>query len=210
MNNFKRLSAIAAPLMRPNIDTDVIIRIDRMVGNSIRGTLGQWCLAAWRYLPDGSEDPAFILNREPYRRAEILIAGHNFGCGSSREPAVWALQEMGIRAVIASGFGDIFYNNCFQNGVLPVILDEATVEQIARAVEESQGSGKVTVDLEDGVVIDPNGGRHPFQVEPRRRTALIEGLDEIGMTMRGHDKIAAFQQRDRALRPWIYFAGAKA
>jgi 3-isopropylmalate/(R)-2-methylmalate dehydratase small subunit len=210
MNSFKQLKAIAAPLMRSNIDTDVIIRIDRMIGNAIRGTLGQWCLAAWRYLSDGSEDPAFILNREPYRRAEILIAGHNFGCGSSREPAVWALQEMGFRAIIASGFGDIFYNNCFQNGVLPVVLDEAVVENIARLVQESQGSGKVTVDLENSVVIDPDGGRHPFRVEPRRRTALIEGLDEIGMTLRGHDKITEFQQRDRALRPWIYFAGAKA
>src|SRR3984885_11532449 len=140
---FTKLSSIAAPIMRGNIDTDVIIRIERLVGNSIRGTLGKWAFGSLRYLPDGSENPDFILNREPYRRAEILIAGHNFGCGSSREPAVWALQEMGIRAVIASGFGDIFYNNCVQNGVLPVILDEATVEQIARAVEESQGSGKV-------------------------------------------------------------------
>ena len=116
---FNTLTAIAAPIMRGNIDTDVIIRIERLVGNSIRGTLGKWAFGALRYLPDGSENPEFILNREPYRQAEILITGPNFGCGSSREGAVWSLQEMGIRAVIGSSFGDIFFANCFQNGILP-------------------------------------------------------------------------------------------
>ena len=207
MTGFTTMTATAAPLMRSNIDTDIIIRIDRMVGNSIRGTLGEWCFAAWRYRPDGSEDPAFIFNREPYRHAEILIAGPNFGCGSSREPAVWALQEMGIRAIIGSGFGDIFFNNCFQNGVLPIVLDEPVVDAIARAVEESQGSGKVTVDLAAAVVIDPAGVRHPFRVENRRRTALIEGLDEIGMTLRQEARITEFQRRDRAERSWIYAPG---
>jgi 3-isopropylmalate/(R)-2-methylmalate dehydratase small subunit len=207
MTGFVTLTATAAPLMRSNIDTDIIIRIDRMVGNSIRGTLGQWCFGAWRYLPDGSEDPAFIFNREPYRHAGILIAGPNFGCGSSREPAVWALQEMGIRAIVGSGFGDIFYNNCFQNGVLPIVLDEPVVEAIARSVVETRGSGKVTVDLKNNVVIDPAGGRHPFSIENRRRIALMEGLDEIGMTLRHESRIAGFQQRDRALRPWIYIPG---
>jgi 3-isopropylmalate/(R)-2-methylmalate dehydratase small subunit len=210
MTSFTTLTATAAPLMRSNINTDIIIRIDRMVGNSIRGTLGRWCFAAWRYLPDGSEDPAFIVNREPYRHAQILITGPNFGCGSSREPAVWALQEMGIRAIIGSGFGDIFYNNCFQNGLLPIVFDEMVVEAIARSVEETQGTGKVTVDLEDNVVIDPSGGRHPFRVEGRRRTALMEGLDEIGMTLRQESKITGFQERDRALRPWIYTPGVSA
>ena len=117
---FNTLTAIAAPIMRGNIDTDVIIRIERLVGNSIRGTLGKWAFGALRYLPDGSENPEFILNREPYRQAEILITGPNFGCGSSREGAVWSLQEMGIRAVIGSSFGDIFFANCFQNGILPL------------------------------------------------------------------------------------------
>ena len=116
---FNKLTAIAAPIMRGNIDTDVIIRIERLVGNSIRGTLGKWAFGALRYLPDGSENPEFILNREPYRQAEILVTGPNFGCGSSREGAVWSLQEMGIRAVIGSSFGDIFFANCFQNGILP-------------------------------------------------------------------------------------------
>ena len=105
---FNKLTAVAAPIMRSNIDTDVIIRIERLVGNSIRGTLGKWAFGALRYLPDGSENPEFILNREPYRQAEILVTGPNFGCGSSREGAVWSLQEMGIRAVIGSGFGGLF------------------------------------------------------------------------------------------------------
>ncbi len=109
---FTKLTAIAAPIMRTNIDTDVIIRIDRIVGNSVRGNLGKWAFGSLRYLPDGSENPEFILNREPYRQAEILVTGPNFGCGSSREAAGWSLQEMGIRAIIGSGFGDIFFANC--------------------------------------------------------------------------------------------------
>jgi 3-isopropylmalate/(R)-2-methylmalate dehydratase small subunit len=209
MTPFSTLSGIAAPLMRANIDTDVIIRIERMVGNSIRGTLGQWCLGALRYLPDGSENPDFILNRPPYRQAEIIIAGPNFGCGSSREAAVWALQEFGIRAIIGSGFGDIFYNNCFQNGVLPVVLEEKAVEALAGAVEATQGAGRVTVDLAAQVVVGPSGERHPFTIETRHREALLGGLDEIAMTLRQQSEIAAFQSRDRAARPWIYFEGAE-
>jgi 3-isopropylmalate/(R)-2-methylmalate dehydratase small subunit len=209
MKNFTGLTAIAAPLMRANIDTDIVIRIERMVGNSIRGTLGQWCFGALRYLPDGSENPDFVLNRTPYRAAEILVVGPNFGCGSSREPAVWALQEMGIRAIIGSSFGDIFFNNCFQNGVLPVILDTAAVQAIAEEVELTQGTGRVTVDLENGEVTAPSGRRHGFTVEPRRRLALLEGLDEIGATLRRSSDIHAFQARDRMERPWIYTPGGE-
>src|SRR3979411_2494733 len=121
---FNKLAGIAAPIMRSNIDTDVRIRGEPMVGNSIPGTLGKWAFGALRYLPDGSENPEFILNREPYRQAEILITGPNFGCGSSREGAVWSLQEMGIRAVVGSGFGDIFFANCFQNGILPLVASQ--------------------------------------------------------------------------------------
>ena len=210
MNSFTTLHATAAPLMRENIDTDVIIRIERLVGNGIRGTLARWCFAALRYRPDGSEDPAFILNRPPYRDAQILIAGRNFGCGSSREGAVWSLQEMGISCIIASSYGDIFFNNCFQNGVLPVVLDEAAVESLAAEVEQSQGAGKVGVDLAACEVIAPSGRRYPFQVEQRRREAMLQGLDEIGVTLRRADEIAAFQARDRARRPWVYDTGAPA
>jgi 3-isopropylmalate/(R)-2-methylmalate dehydratase small subunit len=210
VNSFTTITAIAAPLMRANIDTDVVIRIERMVGNDYRGTLGQWCFGAWRYLPDGSENPDFVLNRPPYRDAEILIAGPNFGCGSSREAAVWSLQEMGLKAIVGSGFGDIFYNNCFQNGLLPVVLDPAIVQDLADEVEQSQGTGRVTIDLQQGVVVSPSGRRHAFATEPRRRTALLEGLDEIDATLRRDADIRAFQARDRAARPWIYTTGAEA
>jgi 3-isopropylmalate/(R)-2-methylmalate dehydratase small subunit len=208
MKNFTSLTASAAPLMRANIDTDIVIPINRMVGNSLRGTLGKWAFTSLRYLPDGSENPEFVLNRAPYREAEILVTGPNFGCGSSREPAVWAIQEMGIKAIVGSGFGDIFYNNCFQNGVLPVVLDPKTVEEIAEEVEQTQGTGKVTVDLEACEVITPSGRKVKFTVEPRRRTGLLEGLDEIGATLRRDGEIRAFQQRDREERPWIYRPGA--
>ncbi len=208
MNKFTTLTAIAAPLMRPNIDTDTIIRVERMIGNNVRGTLGQWCLGTLRYLPDGAENPEFILNRPPYRDAEILIAGPNFGCGSSREAAVWALQEWGIKAIVGSGFGDIFYNNCFQNGILPVVLDPAAVAELAQQVEMSQGTGRVTVDLEAGTVSGPSRAPYGFSVEARRRTALLEGLDEIDATLRRDGEILAFQARDRQGRPWIYACGA--
>ncbi|MBS0224710.1 MAG: 3-isopropylmalate dehydratase small subunit [Proteobacteria bacterium] len=210
MKKFDRLTAVAAPLMRANIDTDIVIPINRMVGNSIRGTLGKWAFSSLRYLPDGSDNPEFVLNRTPYRDAEILIVGPNFGCGSSREPAVWAIQERGIKAIVGSGFGDIFYNNCFQNGLLPVVLDPAVVQAIAEEVEQSQGTSHVSVDLEKCEVTTSSGKRYAFSLEPRRRTALIEGLDEIGATLKLDSEIRAFQARDREDRPWIYTSRANA
>src|SRR5438105_3506318 len=154
---FTSLSAIAAPVMRSNIDTDVIIRIERIVGNSVRGNLGKWAFGSLRYLPDGSENPEFILNREPYRQAEILITGPNFGCGSSREAAVWSLQEMGIRAVIGSSFGDIFFANCFQNGVLPIVVDKVVADGLAAEIEITQGAGRISIDLEAQTITSPAG-----------------------------------------------------
>ena len=204
MDKFATLNSAAAPILRENIDTDVIIPISRLVGNSVRGTLGQWCFTPLRYKADGSENPEFVLNREPYRGAQILLTGVNFGCGSSREGAVWALHEMGVRCVIGSSFGDIFFNNCFQNGVLPVVLDRATVESLAREVEASQGAGRISVDLNDLTVTAPSGTRHAFAVEPKRRQALLEGLDEIAITLQRAPEIAAFQAEDRRRRPWVY------
>src|SRR5258708_39859102 len=154
---FTKLSAIAAPIMRSNIDTDVIIRIERLVGNSIRGTLGKWAFGALRYLPDGSENPDFILNREPYRQAEILITGPNFGCGSSREGAVWSLQEMGIRAVIGSSFGGIFFAHCFQNRILPIVGDKAIGHGLAAEIELTPGAGRVGLPLEGQTTFSPSG-----------------------------------------------------
>jgi 3-isopropylmalate/(R)-2-methylmalate dehydratase small subunit len=203
---FTKLTAIAAPIMRSNIDTDVVIRIERLVGNSVRGTLGKWAFGSLRYLPDGSENPGFILNREPYRQAEILITGPNFGCGSSREGAVWSLQELGIRAIIGSGFGDIFFANCFQNGILPIVVDKAIVDGLAAEVEHTQGAGRIGVDLEEQTITSPTGQRHRFEIDPRRRAGLLEGLDEIALTLRREHEIQAFQASDRAERPWIHFA----
>jgi 3-isopropylmalate/(R)-2-methylmalate dehydratase small subunit len=208
--SFNKLSAIAAPIMRGNIDTDVIIRIERLVGNSIRGTLGQWAFGALRYLADGSENPAFILNREPYRQAEILVTGPNFGCGSSREGAVWSLQEMGIRAVIGSSFGDIFFANCFQNGILPIIVDKAIVDNLAAEIELTQGAGRVGIDLEQQTILTPTGKQIRFEIDPRRRDGLLKGLDEVALTLQRDDEIRAFQASDRAARPWIHFAGKSA
>jgi 3-isopropylmalate/(R)-2-methylmalate dehydratase small subunit len=207
---FEKLSAVAAPILRSNIDTDVIIRIERLVGNSVRGTLGKWAFGSLRYLPDGSENPDFILNREPYRQAEILVTGPNFGCGSSREGAVWSLQELGIRAVIGSGFGDIFFANCFQNGILPVVVDKEVVDALAADIEATQGSGKVSIDLQTQTIVSPTGRQVRFEIDPRRRDGLLRGLDEVALTLQRDGEIRAFQAADRAARPWIHFAGKSA
>src|ERR1700738_3718462 len=193
---FTKLSAIAAPIMRSNIDTDVIIRIERLVGNSVRGTLGKWAFGSLRYLPDGSENPDFILNREPYRHAEILVTGSNFGCGSSREGAVWSLQELGIRAIIGSGFGDIFFANCFQNGILPIVVDKGVVEALAAEIEATQGAGRVSVDLEAQTIVMPSGKQVTFEIDPRRREGLLQGRDEVALTLQRDDEIKAFQVTD--------------
>jgi 3-isopropylmalate/(R)-2-methylmalate dehydratase small subunit len=203
---FNKLTAIAAPIMRSNIDTDVIIRIERLVGNSIRGTLGKWAFGSLRYLPDGSENPAFILNREPYRRAEILVTGPNFGCGSSREGAVWSLQEMGIQAIIGSGFGDIFFANCFQNGILPIIVEKEIVDLLAADIEATQGAGRVSIDLEAQTILSPSGRHYTFEIDPRRREGLLRGLDEVALTLQRDQQIRGFQAADKTVRPWIHFA----
>jgi 3-isopropylmalate/(R)-2-methylmalate dehydratase small subunit len=206
MQPFRQLNAIAAPIMRANVDTDTVIRIERMVGNGIRGKLGQWAFENLRYRPDKSEDPDFILNREPYRQAEILVTGPNFGCGSSREAAVWALQEWGVRAVIGSGFGDIFFANCFQNGILPIVVDRAIVESLAEEVEHSQGAGRIAIDLEAQTITAPSGRQYGFAIDPRRRAGLLEGLDEVALTLRRDADIRAFQANAKTSQPWLYLA----
>lgn len=205
MEKFTTLTAIAAPLLRINIDTDAIIPSREMKTVSKTGLAGG-LFAGWRYQAPGSreEDPEFVLNKEPYRHARILLSGLNFGCGSSREHAVWALYEWGVRAIIAPSFGGIFYSNCVRNGILPVVLDNAAVEHIAALVAPNPAKNMVTVNLESRTVTAPDGAVHPFSIAPADRDMLLEGLDAIALTMKRDDEILAFQGRDRLRRPWIY------
>lgn len=198
MQKFEKLAAIAAPLPKANIDTDMIIRVERCAGTP-REELGPWAFEMMRYRPDGSEDPAFIFNREPWRAAKILVAAENFGTGSSREMAVWALARMGLRCVIAPSFGDIFQNNCFQNGLLPVRLPAAEVEKLMQLASDP-ATATFTVDLEAQRI----NGAIRFEISPRRKRMLLEGLDELGLSLAMEADIAAFQAADRARRPWVY------
>ncbi len=203
MEKFTVLKGVAAPLMVPNIDTDRIIRIERCAGIP-RERQGEYMLEMMRLNADGSENPEFILNKPPYRQARILLAAENFGCGSSRENAVWALMGWGLRCVIAASFGDIFFGNCFQNGMLPIRLPGATVARLAADVEADARQAVLTVDLERQRIVTAKGEELAFEVEPLRRRMLLEGLDEIGLTLAHEVEIAAFQRRDRTLRPWLY------
>jgi len=205
MEKFTALTAIAAPLLRINVDTDAIIPSREMKRVSKEG-LGDGLFAGWRYTTPGGreENLDFILNQEPYLRAQILLSGINFGCGSSREHAVWALSEWGIRCIIAPSFGAIFYGNCVLNGILPVILENPVVEELARQVEADPKSNQISIDLEECVVTAPDHSRHDFKIAPGDREMLIEGLDAIAATMKRDDEILAFQARDRIKRPWIY------
>ena len=203
MEEFTVLTGIAAPLMVPNLDTDRIIRIERCAGVP-RERQGEYLLESMRLRPDGSENPDFVLNRAPFREAKILLAAENFGCGSSRENAVWALMGWGLRCVIAPSFGDIFTGNCFQNGLLPVGLPAATVERLAADIQADPRNALLTVDLERQSIVTAAGETIAFEVEPLRRRMLLEGVDEIGLTLEREAEIAAFQDRDRAARPWLY------
>ncbi len=202
MEPFRRLTALAAPMMRQNLNTDLMIRVDRLTALQ-REPIGRWAFETLRYRPDGSEDPDFILNRPPWRQARILLNDINCGVGSSREGAVWALQDFGIACVIAPSFGDIFVGNCFQNGVLPIELPRAEVLALAAAAEAGPNM-PFTVDLEAQTVTTPNGMCFGFSVEARRREMLLAGLDEIGLTLTREAEIQAFQSRDRSARPWVY------
>ncbi len=203
MEAFTVHTGIAVPLLIPNIDTDVIIRIDR-VAKYARDGLGPFALEALRRLPDGRENPACILNAPPYRAASILLAGDNFGCGSSRENAVWALMAMGLRSVIAPSFGEIFFGNCFQNGMLPIRLAKETIESLASEILKQPDGARLTIDLRNLRIVSPAGNEIPFDVEPLRQRMLLEGLDQIGLTLSYEADIANYQKRDREARPWLY------
>ena len=198
MDKFQTLTAVAAPFPRKNVDTDFIIRVERCTGTP-KEQLGEYAFEMARFLPDGAENPEFVFNQPRYRGAKIMVCGEFFGTGSSREMAVWAIAGMGVRCLIAPSFGQIFFGNCFQNGLLPVTLPAAMVEALAREAAAPEAK-PFTVDLEQQTI----NGTIRFEIAPRRRKMLLEGLDEIGLTLALEPKIAAFQAADRQRRPWIY------
>ena len=201
MQKFEVLTGVAAPLPIINIDTDMII--PKQYLKTIKRTgLGKGLFSEMRYHEDGSENADFILNKAAYRKAQILVAGDNFGCGSSREHAPWALEQYGFRAILAPSFADIFFNNCFKNGLLPIVLPEATISKLFDEVAAFPGY-QLTIDLERQVVVLPQGEEIAFDVQAFRKYCLLNGLDDIGLTLRHVDKIKAFEAERLASKPWL-------
>ena len=201
MEKFTQLRGVAAPLDMVNIDTDLIIPKQHL--KTIKRTgLGKYLLDELRYNEDGSENEDFVLNQPAYRESKILVAGDNFGCGSSREHAPWAIDDFGIRCVISTSFADIFYNNCFKNGILPIVVSPEDLEKLMD--DAGRGSNAVlTVDLEAQEITGPDGGTVTFDIDPFRKHCLINGLDDIGLTMEKADKIADFEAGLAQSQPWI-------
>jgi 3-isopropylmalate/(R)-2-methylmalate dehydratase small subunit len=201
MQKFKSLTAVAAALPMINVDTDMIIP-KQFLKTIERTGLGKHLFDEMRYTPDGKEIADFVLNKPAYRKAQILVAGENFGCGSSREHAPWALLDFGIRVVMAPSFADIFYNNCFKNGILPIVLPQSEIDKLID--DASRGSNAVvSVDLEKQEIRGPDGGCIKFEVDAFRKQCLLNGWDDIGLTLRHKDKIDAFEERRRASMPWL-------
>ena len=201
MDKFTTLTGVAAPLPIVNVDTDMIIPKDYL--KTIKRTgLAAGLFAEMRLNEDGSENPDFVLNKPAYRDAQILVAGENFGCGSSREHAPWALLDFGIRCVIAPSFADIFYNNCFKNGILPIVLPQEEVDKLMDDAERGSNA-KITVDLENQVISGPDGGSIAFEVDPFRKHCLLNGLDDIGLTLVKAEKIDSFEAGMEARTPWL-------
>ncbi len=193
MEPYVKVTGLVAPLDRVNVDTDQICPA-QFLKRIERTGFGQFLFHSWRFREDGTPNPEFVLNEPKYKEASILVTGPNFGCGSSREHAPWALEDYGFRTVIAPSFADIFYNNCFQNGMLPIVLPEEQVnELIAKA--KSRPGYKLSVDLESCTVTDDEGFKAEFDVDPFRRNCLLNGLDDIGLTLQNEDKITAFEKR---------------
>ena len=201
MEKFTVLEGVAAPLRMINVDTDMIIP-KNYLKTILRTGLGKGLFAELRYNADGSENPDFVLNKPAYRKAKILVADDNFGCGSSREHAPWALMDFGIRCVISTQFGDIFYNNCFKNGVLPVKVTPADLEKLFDDAERG-ANATLSVDLEKQEIRGPDGGVVRFDIDPFRKHCLLNGLDDVGLTMVKSDRIAAYEEKARAARPWL-------
>ena len=208
MQPFTTLTGIAAPLPIMNIDTDMIIPKQHL--KTIKRTgLGSVLFEEMRFTPAGTELPDFALNKDLFRSAKILVAGENFGCGSSREHAPWALLDFGITCVIAPSFADIFYNNCFKNGILPIVLPASMVDELLQMLQDSgvQNDSKaatLTVDLPSQQIVLPDGANIPFEVDAFRKHCLINGLDDISLTLEKSSAINAFETHDRQTRPWIW------
>jgi 3-isopropylmalate/(R)-2-methylmalate dehydratase small subunit len=201
MEKFTTLSGVAAPLKLINVDTDMII--PKQYLKTIKRTgLGTGLFSEMRYKDDGSENPNFVLNKPAYRQAKVLVAGDNFGCGSSREHAPWALMDFGIRCVISTSFADIFYNNCFKNGILPIKVSPEDLERLF----DDAGRGAnatLTIDLAAQEIRGPDGGTIKFDIDAHRKHCLLNGLDDIGLTKEKDDKIVAFERKAVQSRPWL-------
>ncbi|MFZ0571035.1 MAG: 3-isopropylmalate dehydratase small subunit [Rhodomicrobium sp.] len=200
MDKFTSLTSVAAPLPMINVDTDMIIP-KQFLKTILRTGLGKSLFYEMRYNEKGEENPDFVLNKPAYRDAKIMVAGENFGCGSSREHAPWALLDFGIRCVISTSFADIFYNNCFKNGILPVIVSPEDLEKLMDDAQRGSNA-TLTVDLENQEIRGPDGGVVRFDIDPFRKKCLMEGLDDIGLTMQKADKIKGFEEQAALVRPW--------
>ena len=202
MEKFTKLSGIAAPMPIRNVDTDMII--PKQFLKTIKRTgLGKNLFDEMRYTPDGKEIPDFVLNKKQYRQAKILVTGENFGCGSSREHAPWALADFGIRCIIAPSFADIFYNNCFKNGILPIKLSK---EDVAKLMDDAErgANATVSIDLEAQEIRGPDGGCIKFEVDAFRKHCLLNGLDDIGLTLQKKASIDSFETRNKLSQPWLW------
>jgi 3-isopropylmalate/(R)-2-methylmalate dehydratase small subunit len=211
VEKFVRREGLVAPLDRANVDTDAIIP-KQYLKSIKRSGFGPNLFDDWRYLDPGEPgadnsrrrpNPDFVLNQPRYRGATVLLARENFGCGSSREHAPWALLDYGFQAVIAPGFADIFFNNCYKNGLLPIVLEPRVVDQLFREVSENQGY-RLAIDLENQTVTTPSREEFRFEIDPFRKHCLVNGLDEIGLTLQHADKIRAYEARRRQAEPWVF------
>jgi len=201
MDKFTQLSGIAAPMPAIDIDTDKIFPAVYL--KTIKRTgLSKWLFQEIRFRPDGSENPDFVLNQGPYRQAKIIVAGDNFGCGSSREHAPWALTDFGIRCVIAPSFADIFYNNCFKNGLLPIALPQETIDKLMDDAKKG-ANGVLTVDLQKQTISRPDGEVVHFDIDPFRKHCLLNGLDDVGLTLQRETAIDSFEAKRKAATPWL-------
>ena len=204
MQKFDKLTGVAAPMNMINVDTDMIIP-KNFLKTIKRSGLGKNLFDEMRFDREGNEKPDFVLNKPAYREAKIIVAGDNFGCGSSREHAPWALLDFGIRCVISTSFADIFYNNCFKNGILPI---KVTKEQLDNLMDDAERGANATlsIDLESQTIQGPDGGEVKFEVDEFRKHLLLNGLDDIGLTLQKVDKVDSFEERQNASQPWLAVA----